>query len=133
MKPDKRTAQFARQLLKLSLDADGRPSPERVAAVLVCVEKTKPARPLSLLQAYHRLLAAEVARGQALIEHAGPVSDALIEQIAAAMTKRHARPITPVPKPAPQLLAGLRIRVGDDLYDNSITGTLTQLSATAGT
>jgi F-type H+-transporting ATPase subunit delta len=67
MRPDKHTARLARQLLKLSLDATGRPSPERVAAVLAYVEKHKPARPLALLQTYHRLLAAEVARGQALI------------------------------------------------------------------
>ncbi|MDR1009694.1 MAG: F0F1 ATP synthase subunit delta [Opitutaceae bacterium] len=132
MKADKRTTQFARQLYKLSLGADGRLSSERVAAVLACIEKTKPARALALLQTYHRHLAAEVGRSQALIEHAGPVSDALVAQIAAAMTKKYNRPITPAPKPAPALLAGLRIRVGDDLYDASAHGALEQL-ATATT
>lgn len=129
MKPDKRTTQFARQLLKLSLGADGQPSPERVVAVLAYIEKTKPARALALLQAYHRLLVIETGRGQALIEHAGPVSDAIVAQIAGAMTKKYNRSITPAPKPNAALLAGLRVRVGDDVYDASVAGTLAQLAA----
>jgi F-type H+-transporting ATPase subunit delta len=129
MKADKRTIRFARQLLKLSLDASGRPSPEHVAAVLAYIEKTKPARALALLQTYHRLLAIETGRSQALIEHAGPVSDAIIAQIAAAMTQKYNRPVTPAPKPNTALLAGLRVRVGDDLYDASASGALTQLAA----
>ena len=129
MTADKRTTQFARQLLKLSLGADGRPSSERVAAVLAYIDKHNPPRALALLRAYHRFLAAEVACGQAIIEHAGPVSDALVAQIAAAMTKCYARPITPATKPVAALLAGLRIRVGDDVYDNSISGALAQFGA----
>ncbi|MDF9826207.1 F-type H+-transporting ATPase subunit delta [Ereboglobus sp. PH5-5] len=129
MKPGKKTTQFARQLVKLSLGADGRPSSERVAAVLVCVEKMKPSGAIALLKAYRHFLAIEVARTQALIEHAGPVSDAIIAQIAAAMTKHYARPVAPAPKPAPELLAGLRVRVGDDVYDASVAGSLEQLSA----
>ena len=133
MTPDKRTTQFARQLLKLSLGADGRPASDRVAAVLVYIDKHTPPRALDLLRAYHRCLAAEIARGQALIEHAGPVSDALVAQIAAAMTKRYARPIAPATQPAPALLAGLRIRVGDDVYDASARATLQSLAtATEG-
>jgi len=129
MTTDKRTAQFARQLLKLSLGADGRPASDRVAAVLAYIDKHTPPRALDLLRAYHRYLAAEIARGQANIEHAGPISDALVAQIAATMTNRYACPITPAAKPTPALLAGLRIRVGDDVYDASASGTLAQLAA----
>ena len=129
MTTDKRTAQFARQLLKLSLGADGRPASDRVAAVLAYIDKHNPPRALDLLRAYHRYLAAEIARGQAHIEHAGPISDALVAQIAATMTNRYARPITPATKPTPALLAGLRIKVGDDVYDSSISGALAQLAA----
>lgn len=133
MKTGKKTTQFARQLVKLSLDADGRLSSERVAAVLVCVEKMKPASAIPLLKAYRHYLAIEVARTQALIEHAGPISDAVIAQIAAAMTKHYARPIAPAPKSTPELLAGLRVRVGDDVYDSSVAGSLEQLSASVTT
>ena len=132
MTTDKRTAQFARQLLKLSLGADGRPASDRVAAVLAYIDKHTPPRALDLLRAYHRYLAAEISRSQALIEHAGPVSDTLVAQIAATMTNRYARPITPATKPPPALLAGLRIRVGDDVYDASASGALAQLAAATG-
>lgn len=128
MTASKKTTQFARQLIKLSLDADGRPSSERVTAVLTCVEKMKPSTAIPLLKVYHRLLGIEVARTQALIEHAGPVSDALVSQITAAMTQHYGRPIAPEPRDTPALLAGLRVRVGDDVYDNSVQGSLRQLA-----
>ena len=129
MKASKKTTQFARQLTQLSLGSDGRPSSERVAAVLACIEKMPLSGVPALLKTYHRFLAIEVARSRALIEHAGPVSDALVAQIAAAMTKLYGRAITPAPKQNAALLAGLRVRVGDDVYDSSALGTLKQLEA----
>ncbi|MDR2676112.1 MAG: F0F1 ATP synthase subunit delta [Opitutaceae bacterium] len=130
MKPDKPSRQLARQLYTLSLAADGRVSAERVAGVLACLEKNPPPRRhLAVLKAYRALVAAGLARGEARIEHAGPVSDATLQAIAAAMSARYGRPIAPAAKPAPALLAGLRVRVGDDLYDTSVAGKLATLAA----
>src|SRR6476619_3940244 len=107
----KQVQQLARQFFKLSL-ADGVLSAERVAGVLQYIEKHRPPQSLAVLKAYQRLIAAEVARGQASIEHAGVVSDALLANIAAAMTKKYGRPIATVARRNDSLLAGLRIRVG---------------------
>jgi F-type H+-transporting ATPase subunit delta len=119
---------LARQLFKLSFDR-GALSADCVGGVLAYVEKTRPAHTSAVLKVYHRLVAAEVARGQAVVEHAGTVSDATLATIATAMTKKYARPVTSVAKRNDALLAGLRVRVGDDVYESSVAGQLTTLAA----
>lgn len=119
---------LARQFFKLSV-VDGTLSAERVAGVLEYIEKHRPANTLAVLKAYQRLVAAEFARGQAVVEHAGSVSDAVLASIAAAMTRKYSRPVAAVAKPNPALLAGLRVRVGDDTYESSVAGQLATLAA----
>ena len=124
----KQVQQLARQFFKLSI-VDGALAPDRVAGVLEYIEKHRPAHPMAVLKAYRRLVAAEVARGQAVVEHAGSVSDATLVTIAAAMTKKYSRPVTSVAKRNDALLAGLRVRVGDDVYESSVAGQLATLAA----
>lgn len=128
MSGHKQIQQLARQLYKLSF-VDGRLSPERVAGVLEYVEKTKPAHSLAVLKSYHRLVAAEVARDQAVIEHAGTVSAQTLQSIAAGLAKKYGRPIVPIAQTNPALLAGLRVRVGDDVYESSVASQLDQLAS----
>ena len=127
MRGSKQIQQFARQLFQLSLD-DGRLSAERVTGVLAYVEKHPPAKPIAVLQAYRRLIASEFAKGQAVVEHAGPVADGILKSIEGAMSQRYHRPVTAVAKSAPALIAGLRVRVGDDVYESSVAGQLAALS-----
>jgi F-type H+-transporting ATPase subunit delta len=120
--------QFARQLFSMSM-VDGVLSVDRVGGVLEYVEKHTPANPMMVLKAYQRLVAVEVAKGQAIVEHAGQVNDAMLASIAAAMTKKYSRPVTATAKPNPALIAGLRVHVGDDIYESSIAGQLDALAA----
>jgi F-type H+-transporting ATPase subunit delta len=120
--------QLARLLFKLSL-ADGAVSPERVAGVLAYVEKHRPPNPVMVLKAYSRLVAAELAKSQAVVSHAGAVNAGMLASIAASMTKKYGRAITATAAPAPELLAGLRVRVGDDVYESSVAAQLETLAA----
>jgi F-type H+-transporting ATPase subunit delta len=124
----KKAQLLARQLFKLSL-VDGTVSPDRVTGVLAYVEKHKLANPVMVLRAYRRLVATELAKGQAVVEHAGAINDVTLAGIAAALTKRYRRPVTAAAKANPALLAGLRVKVGDDVYESSIAGQLAALSA----
>jgi F-type H+-transporting ATPase subunit delta len=123
-----KTRAFIKQLVQLSL-VDGRVSSEQVAGVLEYIEKNPPARPVAVLQAYHKAIAIEIAKGEARVEHAGPVAPAALEAIAAALGKRYGRPVTALATPNPALLAGLRVRIGDDIYESSVAGQLAALSA----
>jgi F-type H+-transporting ATPase subunit delta len=119
---------LARQFFKLSV-VDGAVSADRVSGVLAYVEKHRPAHTVAVLKAYSRLIAGEVARGRAVVEHAGSIQESVLASIAAAMAKKYARPIVSVAQRNDSLLAGLRVRVGDDLYESSVSGQLANLAA----
>jgi F-type H+-transporting ATPase subunit delta len=119
--------QLARQLFKLSL-VDGEVSADRVAGVLEYVEKNRPAHPVAVLRAYQGLVAAEVARGQAVVEHAGPLAAGVLEAITASMARRYGRRISGTTRRNDALLAGVRVRVGDDVFESSVSGQLEQLA-----
>ena len=124
----KQAQQLAHRLFKLSV-VDGLVSPAFVAGVLEYVEKHQPANPVLVLKAYRRLVATELAKSNALIEHAGSISDAILQSIAAVMTQKYRRPIAATARPNPALIAGLRVRVGDDIYESSVASQLATLAA----
>lgn len=124
----KQITQLAKQLYKLSFE-NGALSADRVAGVLAYVEKHRPAHTLAVLHAYQHLVAAEVARGQAVVEHAGPANQASLHAIAAALAKKYDRPVTAVAQRNDALLAGLRVHVGDDVYESSVAGQLAALGS----
>jgi F-type H+-transporting ATPase subunit delta len=111
----KQVQQLAREFFKLSI-VDGSLSADRVAGILEYIEKHRPANPVAVLKAYARLVAAEVARGQAVVEHAGSVGEAALAQIGAAMTRKYSRRVVPVAKPNP-------------VYESSVANQLANLAA----
>lgn len=127
MAADKQTKLLAKQLFKLSV-VDGVVSPEQVAGVLGWVEQHSPRRPIALLKAYHHRIALELAKSHAEVEHAGPISDGTLKMIEGAMTQKYKRVVTASAKPNATLLAGLRIRVGSDIYESSVAAQLATLS-----
>jgi F-type H+-transporting ATPase subunit delta len=128
MRADKKTKALAKQLFRLSL-ANGAVSAGQVAGVLGYIEKVAPRHSLTLLKLYHRAIATEFAKSRALVEHAGPVTAATLQSIEAAMTRKYARAVTAIAQPNAKLLAGLRVRVGSDVYESSVSGQLAALSS----
>ena len=128
MRGNKKTKLLAKRLFKLSL-VNGAVSPEQVTGVLGYLEKTAPRQGLALLKLYHRAIAAEFAKSRALVEHAGPVTEATLKSIEAAMSKKYSRVVTATAQPNLKLLAGLRVRVGSDVYESSVSGQLAALSS----
>ena len=128
MRGDKKTRALAKQLFKLSL-VNGVVSPEQVAGVLGYIEKVAPRHPLALLKFYHRAIVTEVAKSRAVVEHAGTVSEATLKLIEGAMSRKYSRPVTATARPNPKLLAGLRVRIGSDVYEANVSGQLAALSA----
>ncbi len=120
---------LARQLFKLSIE-QGSISAAKVGGVLEYLEKHPPAQPMAVLKAYRRLIAAEDARSRALIEHAGSLPQAVIGSLTASLGRKYGRSITAVVQPNAGLIAGMRVRVGDDIYESSIAGQLAELAAT---
>jgi F-type H+-transporting ATPase subunit delta len=126
MRVSQQSLQFARQLFRLSL-ADGQVSAERVGGVLAYLQRHPPRQPLAVLKHFHRLVAAQLAKNHALVEHGGAISDSLLRTIETALTQKYQRPIAATAQPNPDLIAGLRVRVGDDVYESSVAGQLAAL------
>jgi F-type H+-transporting ATPase subunit delta len=121
----------ARALFKMSLGRDGKLDGSRISQILAAIDANPPSSYVPLLRAYQHLVSAEVAKGEARIEHAGPLTESDAALIAAAFSKRYNRPVVPVTAAHPNLIAGLRVRVGDDVFDLSASGTLAALAASA--
>lgn len=128
MRASSQSRQFARQLFRLSL-ADGQVSAERVTAVLAHLQRHPPRQPLEVLKGYQRLVAAQLARNRALVEHAGAINNDILRAVADAFARKYQRPIAAVAQPNPALIAGLRIRIGDDVYESSVASQLAALAA----
>ena len=124
----KQVQQLARQLFKLSL-AGGVLSAENVSGVLQYIEKHRPANTLAVLKAYQRLIATELAKSEAVVEHAGPVQDAALAAIGRTMSQRYGRAVAARGRRNDALIAGVRVRVGDDIYESSVAYQLAALAA----
>ena len=123
MRATKESQQLARRLFRLSL-ADGQVSADRVSGVLAYLAAHPPRQLLPVLKHYHRLIAAQLARNRALVEHAGAINEAMLRAIAAGFAQKYQRPVTAVAESNPGLIAGLRIRIGDDIYESTIISQL---------
>ena len=107
----------AKRLLAMSLEG-GVVSADLVGAVLAALTKSRASHQLRpLLRAYLANIRRELARGEARIEHAGPLAMAEADAIAAHFSKLLGRTVRPVARRNDALLAGFRVRVGDDVTD----------------
>ena len=101
----------------------------RLCAVIAALTKSRPAHQLRpLLRAYLANIRRELARGEARIEHAGPLSSAEADAIAAHFSKSLGRTVRPVTRRNDALLAGFRVRVADDVTDLSASLRLANLA-----
>jgi F-type H+-transporting ATPase subunit delta len=128
MSAHRTTEDFAMNLVSLSLDETGQVSEERVGAILKSL-RARPTRNLKqLLKNYLRYIAREIRKGQAVVEYSGEVGPAEIREIERSLSRRYGRTITSVLRENPQLLAGVRVSVADDIFDASVAGHLERLA-----
>lgn len=126
MSSQRKSTELARQLFSLTLE-QGRLVPERVTAVLQWIEKSRPENSSAVLRALKRLVEAEISRSQVVIEYAGEPVPAAFAEINASMAQHYGRPLESVTIARPELIAGLRVRVGCDIYENTVVSQLASL------
>ena len=129
MATSKKTSQLAKQLAELSLGSDGAVDAERVTGVLAYLEKHPPAQPMAVLKAYHRRIERELQKTNAVVEHAGEVSSEILAAIGGALTQKYHRSVATSASRNDALIAGLRVRIADDVYESTVAGHLDALAA----
>jgi len=117
----------ARKLVALSLDESGQVSAERVEAVLQALRERRPPAHLPLLRLYLRAIEREERKSRAYVAYAGEPSQEALERIRSELSARYGRGIDVQASENRELIAGLRVRIADDVYDASVAGRLSLL------
>jgi F-type H+-transporting ATPase subunit delta len=128
MKRDKKITQLAKKLVELSQDDQGVVTEAKVGEVLAGLKQVQHPKYLAVLKSYMGYLSREVALQTAVVTTPGELSTTALDEIAAHYTQVYGRPISATTKQDPSLIAGVRVRVGDDVYDASVSGRLQRLA-----
>lgn len=116
----------ARSLFR-SCMVDGKLDASRVRAVTDTLASEKPRGYLAVLQSFSRLVRLELERRHAVIESAAPLAESEMTQLRADITRTHGDDLTFDTVVRPELIGGLRIRVGSDVWDGSVRARLEAL------
>jgi F-type H+-transporting ATPase subunit delta len=128
MKITKEARQLSRQLFRLSL-TDNRLDRAKVHSIVQTVLTEKPRHYLGALEAYQRLLRLEIAKRHAVIESATALSEEISSNVVHSLKQKYGDDLTTEFKLNPDLIAGMRIRIGSDVLDGSVRSRLARLQA----
>jgi F-type H+-transporting ATPase subunit delta len=126
MRIAKEARKVSRQLYRHSF-TDGKLDKERISHMVESLLAEKPRHYGDALRDYQRLLRLEVEKRRAVIESATQLNDSIANQILANLHSRYGEDLTTEFRTNPELLGGLRIRIGDDVWDGSIKNRLHKL------
>lgn len=83
---------------------------------------------MGILKVYHRRIATELAKTNAVVEHSGQISDSILGSISGALSQKYKRVINATARHNDDLIAGLRVRIADDVYESTVAGQLDALA-----
>jgi F-type H+-transporting ATPase subunit delta len=126
MKINKEIRQLSREMLRASF-TDGQLDPDRISSVVDSVTARKPRNYIDVLKNYRRLLRLEVEKRRARIETASEMDPATQSEVVTNLKKKYGSDLTPEFVVNPELLGGMRIRVGSDVWDGSVRSRLERL------
>lgn len=128
MKISKEARRSSRQLFRACL-VDGKLDETRVRKVVSSVAQSKPRGFMGILDAFARLVANEVDRQRALVESASALTPATQSDLQVSLSKKYGRTLNLEFQVKPELLGGIRIKVGSDVWDGSVKARLDGLAA----
>ena len=124
---DQKITKLAKKLLELSKDR-GVVTESKVTEVLAGLQQVQHRHHLTVLKTFLKYIRREVALQTAVISTPTELSDHAIKAIEVQFSKLYNRPVGAVTQPDANLIAGVRVRVGDDVYDVSVAGRLQRLA-----
>jgi F-type H+-transporting ATPase subunit delta len=128
MKINKEIRGMAKDLLRASF-TDGQLDQGRVSSLVRSLIDKKPRNYLAVLDHYKRLLRLEVEKRTATIESANELAPDVARGLVDNLKRRYGPDLTTKFVVNPELLGGMRIRVGSDVWDSSVRNRLQRLEA----
>jgi F-type H+-transporting ATPase subunit delta len=126
MRTAKEARKVSRQLFRQSF-RDGKLDQERITQMVQTVLANKPRHYVDVLQDYQRLLRLEQEKRHAVIESASPLNRSIGDQVVNNLKSRYGDDLNIEFRTNPELLGGMRIKIGDDVWDGSVRSRLRQL------
>ncbi len=130
MAADKQTRDLAKKLVMFSMD-NGEISADKVKEVLGALSAQPPRKLKKLLVCYQKLIEREIDKYTAQVEHAGPLSQDALDAVKSFLEENSGRKISIQTQENPDLLAGIRVSLGDDVYEDSAAFRLRPLAEKA--
>ena len=125
-----RTAKEARKvsgLLFRNSFTEGKLDKEKISHMVETLLAEKPRHYFDALKDYQRLIRLETEKRHAVIESATQLNSALANQIVTYLRRRYGEDLTTEFRTNPDLLGGLRIKIGDDVWDGTVKTRLHKL------
>ena len=126
MKSGKELNRIAKKLFAACV-VDGQLDEESVRKIVRKLIDTKPRGFEAILHAFWRLVRLEVESNQAIIESAVELDEATRKAVVADLEKKYGPQVQTEFKINPDLIGGMKIRVGSDVWDGSVKNRIERL------
>ena len=126
MKTQKEARKISREMFRHSFTSS-KLDEEKITEMVQSLIAQKPRHYVDVLKDYQHLLQLEVEKRHAVIESAVPLNRSVGDQIIANLRARYGEDLTTEFRTNPELLGGLRVKIGNDVWDGSVKSRLNQL------
>ena len=127
MKVPREAATTARRAFRMCLEGD-RLNDEKLRKVFKKIGELKPRNYQAILHTLVRLTRLEAARREVVVESSVPLDSNTTVRVTTGLQEKYGHDLTFEFKVTPELLGGMRIRVGNDVWDGSVKARIERLS-----
>ncbi len=126
MKINKEIRRLSREMLRASF-TDGQLDPGRIKSLVDSLIEKKSRNYIDVLKNYRRLLRLEFEKRRARVETASELDSTTSSELIANLKKKYGSDLSAEFIVNPELLGGMRVRVGSDVWDGTVRNRLEQL------
>lgn len=127
MKVSKAAQSTARRIFRLC-SQNGRMNEAQLRTAISTLASKKPRGYRGMLQALRRLVRAELAERQVTVESATHLDQMTMTTLEGSLRNQYGQDLVFNFKTTPDLLGGMRVRVGNDVFDGSVKARLNRLT-----
>ncbi len=127
MLKDSKSLKIAKCLVELSLNEEGRVEPEKINQILTELKNEPTRRSLPILRKFLTLIKQQINTYEGSLEKFDSNADSSSNLISDNISQARGKKINLVIKENKSLIAGFRMRIGDDVYEDSIASRIARL------
>ena len=118
---------IAKNLVEISLNEEGRVDPGKIKLILAELRNKPISYALPILRNFLSVVKTKIDSYEGYLEKVDPFSDSSSNIISENISQAHGRKIDFVIEENKALIAGFRLRIGDDVYEDSIASRIARL------